>query len=769
MSRKPVTLSDAATRSVFAAAALALLAVFLVPATASADGGAVRYSYEQAEIGDAVEWVLVPRAEKTLNGNVDKAKLEKAFELLKDDKSATYGNSSIQVSGRVPDRARVTVKIDPKFKRYALIIMAETVYTMTEFGVDGVRFPGHRDGVMTRQDVPFASYTLTVPLWKFVPPSGIAPAQVRMPDGSLVDTPDIATRWKRNDNELIEAFFSYLDADETYTVVQVLERVPKLEIDFVDEVLPLLEHNNSGVRAAALEVLAEERNQDNVLEAVADMMRNDKSDKMARSAAEFLGEAKDDKYSVLEQFFLLERGSAEEAVAAATALGSVDGDERVIEKLYASLTSKQSEVAKNAAASLEKLDADASQKKALEDGDVAATLKTKIATDLADDSEAESKLAGLFYLATNEQGRPAFRAIEALGAMESDASRERVESFLTSSDERKRRIAADTLRGLGEAASLSAFGEAIDELDDADYLRSVAYELMLAQPLSKITELAESRQAVVKRLAFRALGQKAVEEGAGQDVFEKLVDGTKSRDDGIRAASSRAIGAFADDKALEVLEGLADDKSSEVRAGVAHALGNFEDGQMYETLAGYLEDDAPQVVAAAIGAMEARNEATKWDDFKQMTKSKSPEVRAAAYKALANLVSEDDKQGLRNVISMLSGAVNDDAEEVQLTAMRELGDFKDEKAVSSIALQLNANEKRLRLTSIRSLAETGHPTAFEPIASVLTDPDPEIRRAAIEALGEFGGAKAKSRLQSRLDEEKDEELRSLIEKTLRTL
>ena len=57
------------------------------------------------------------------------------------------------------------------------------------------------------------------------------------------------------------------------------------------------------------------------------------------------------------------------------------------------------------------------------------------------------------------------------------------------------------------------------------------------------------------------------------------------------------------------------------------------------------------------------------------TKAESPEVRAAAYKALANLVSTSDQQGLRNVISMLSGAVNDDSEDVQITAMRELGDF----------------------------------------------------------------------------------------------
>jgi HEAT repeat protein len=751
------------------AVAASMLALVCVPATASADGGAVRYSYEKAEIGDSVQWVLVPRSEDALNGNVDRAKLEKAFELLKKDKSETYGDTEIKIVGRVPDRARVTVEIDPDFSRYALIIMAETVYTMTEFGVDGVRFPGHRKGEMTRADVPFSSYTLTVPLWRFVPPTGIDPAQVRMPDNALATSSEIASRWRRGDEELQEAFFSYLDADETYTVVQVLNRIPKLEIAFVDRVLPLLDHDSTSVRSKALEVLAKKRNEQKVLDAVTEMMREDKSDTLARKAAAFLGEARSDEYSVLEQFFLLERGSAKEAAAAAEKLGDADGDERVLDKLYTALTSKNKQVASNAAASLEKLDADAMQKKALEDGDVSAELKMTIAKTLSEDRDSDSKLTGLVYIAENAKGRPSHKAIEALGEIKSDAAREAVEAFLTDANERKRRLAANTLLSRGEAASLTAFGEAVEKNDDPDYLREVAFDLMLAQSLSKITELAESNQKVVKRLAFRALGKKAVEEGAGQEVFDKLVDGTKSRDDGIRAASARAIGAYANDKALDILQKLADDRDAAVRAGVAHALGNYDNGQMFETLAGYLEDDSPEVVAAAIGAMEQRNEATKWDDFREMTKSKHPEVRAAAYKALANLVSKDDEQGLRKVISMLSGAVNDDAEEVQLTAMRELGDFKDEKAVSSIALQLNANEKRVRLTSIRSLADTGHPTALEPIASVLTDSDPEIRRAGIEALGEFGGSGAKSRLQSHLEREEDAELKELTKRTIRKL
>ena len=139
--------------------------------------------------------------------------------------------------------------------------------------------------------------------------------------------------------------------------------------------------------------------------------------------------------------------------------------------------------------------------------------------------------------------------------MKTDESREVVEGFLTSKSERKRVSAGRTLLELGESASLMAIGDAIEDVDDADDLERIGYQLMTAQSLAKITQLADSSQDHVKRLAFRALGERAVEEGAGPKVFEKLVDGTKSRDEGIRAASARAIGAYANDRALAELKG----------------------------------------------------------------------------------------------------------------------------------------------------------------------------------------------------------------------
>lgn len=748
-------------------AGVLVLAATLLPGLAWADGGSVRYSYERAEVGGVDQWVLVPRAEKAMRGEVTERTLRKTFRALKSDKKATYGASTVKISGKLPDAARVSVKIDPKFAQYSLIIMAETVYTMTEFGVPGVEFPGYFEGVMSRADIPFAAYTLTVPLWQFVPLRDVSSAQVRLPDGSLAAAAEIAERWEKGDKALREAFFSYLDSKDPFTVIQVLGKVEESGLPYVERVTPLLKSDAETVRKRALEALAAEREDERVLKAVASRLEVEESPALAGQAAEFLAKSKNKRFQVLEAFYWLKSEDAARALAATKALGGAAGDERVPAELYRALSNKHAGVPAQAAASLEQLDADEQQVKALGDDALEASLRMSIAETLAQDDVVASRLAGLRYVANQAGGVTATRAIEGLGELGTAEARAAIAPFLTRADERKRRAAAQTLRAGGEAEALDAFGDALSTLKDAPYVAQMAYELMRSQPLDTITELADADQDELRQLAYRALGERAAEQGAGDAIFDKLADGTKSSNAGIRAASARALGAFANEPALALLKKLENDRSGQVRAGVALALGQYDEGQSFDTLVSYLDDKDPAVVAGALRAMAARKEAAKWDRIKELTKSSKAEVRAAAYFALASLVSSADKEGLRNVISMLSGAVNDDDRMVQLTAVRRLGSFKDEKAVTGIALQLNAADELLRVTAIAALGANGHPAALGLLGSALDDPEVYVRRAAVEALGEFGGGQAQSRLKARLDKEEDGQIKSLIEKTLR--
>jgi HEAT repeat protein len=767
----------------------ALVILMAMPSQALAEGGSVRYNYVKLDLPGGVRYGLVPVGEHgELAGKLTKSRVFDAFNLLKDDKAKTYGRTSIRISGSFSsraniNRAEVSVKIDPEKANLAPIIMAETVYTLTGLGIKAVEFPNYFKGGMTREDVPFDAYTLTMPLWRALPPANAAHAQVRLPDGTLIATSEFNKRWKSGDKELREGLFSYLDDSQVYTVVQVLHLLPKLDVDYTAEVIPLLAHDSTSVQKRALSVLEAHRNDDAVLSAVYAMMTSNENDAMARKAAEFLGEAKSIKMNVYKDLFLLDRGTEKEAVAAADALGKRKGDPRVVKRLYAHLSDKSggdqaggdkksdkpAKLSLAAAQALEVLEADERQIAALTDTNIAPDLRLSMARTLAEDGDDSSKLVGLKYIGEKTTGRSAELAIRSLGTLKSTQARKTVEEFLGAKTRRKRLTAADVLVENGDVASLDALADAVAKGKDAYELEKSAYELLVAQSLDTVLGKTESSDKVIKRLAYRAVGDLAVKQGAGAKVFDKLEKGTRSRDAAIGGASARALGSYADDKALAILKTLADDKRPEVRAGVAHGLSHFKKGQMFDTLATYLDDSSPEVVAAAVAAMEARSEATKWDKIKNLAEAKDPRVRANALRALSQLVSRDDQQGVRIVMSMLGGAVSDDSRIVQLTALRQLSTFEDDNAPTSIAILLNSADPTLRVAAIEALGETGHASAAELVLSVLQDPNPDIRRAAIVALGELEAKSAAPQLKALLDKEDDPELKKLIQRTLRQI
>jgi HEAT repeat protein len=753
-----------------AGSSLALIMFILtLAAPAFADGGSVRYSYELIELPGGDQWGLVPVAErKELSGKLSKSKLFDAFNLLKDDKKSTYGHSSIKITGRLPDRADISVKIDAAkaAKGFAPIIMAETVYTLSELGVtSGVEFPGHYDGKMKREDVPFYAYTLTLPLWRALPEQELAGAQVRLPDGELIAASQFYRRWKANDPELQKAFFSYLQDSQAFTVVHVLGLLPKLGLDYRAKVIPLLSADSATVRKHALKTLEAHRENPAVLAAVQKMMKSDKSATLARAAAEFLGKSKSAEYSIQKPLYLLEKGTEAESVKAAQALGKRNS-EKATAALVAHLVDKRAPVAAASAAALEVLEADARQIEALSNKKIAADLRLTIAEELAGDDDDASSIVGLSYVANNTSGRTAELAIRKLGAIDGDSARQAIEEFLDADESRKRLSSAEVLVERGDIQAMPALADAIDKGADAAKLEALAYKLMVAQPLATILEQSNSRNKITKKLAYQALGVRAVKEGGGAEVFDKLARGAESSDPAIRGASAAALGAFASDEALAILKKLADDKNANVRAGVAHGLSNYKNGELFDTLAKYLEDPAPVVVAAALDAMAARKEAAKWDKIKDLSEAKDPRVRSSALAALGSLVSREDKKGVNTVISLLSGAVSDESRQVQLTALEQLATLEDRKATTGIAILLNAQDPALRVAAIEALGKTGHASATELVLSVLEDPNADIRRAAIEALGNLKAKSAQAKLQALLKTEKDSDLKKLIKQTL---
>ncbi|MEZ4459839.1 MAG: HEAT repeat domain-containing protein [bacterium] len=733
-----------------------------LPATALAEGGSVRYSYERAEVGDSVEWVLIPHLEPALVGKVDEKLLKNAFELLRKDKRGSYGKASVAISGKSP-KLKAVVTIDPEYAKYSVIVVAESVYTLSELGVDEISFPGVTEGPVTRADVPFSGFSLTVPLYKAVGYSSDH-VQVLMPNGDLVPSTQVATKWKAKDAALVAAMYDYLKSSDPYTVATVAKSLPGMKVPYADQVAGLLNHKSELVRATALEVLADVRDQKSVLEAVAAYFAKEKDAGLKKQAAEFLGASKDKSFNILLQIYRVDDADEKTAAAAVTALGDYS-DARTTDVLVARLSDKRASVASAAAASLNKTGASDAMVKALAESKIDPKVKLELAELLTGQKADVARLAGNNYIATNDVEHKAVDAVGVIAKL-GDAGRKTLEGYLSSDKAYLRAAAAEELVAAKSDASFPAFASAAKAGKDPAQMEEWIYAIMVGMPLKSIMDRTKDSNALVKRVAYRALGERAVKENAGSKVFGILKDGIGSSDASVRGASARAIGEFADAKSADALKPLVNDKSADVRRDVAVAIGNFKNGELADELKAMLDDKSPQVQAAAIRSFAQRSESFVWDRLKALVKSPDADVRAASMFALAKLVSRDDAQGVREVISSLSGAVNDDAAIVRLTSIEALGTFRDEKAVTGIAIQLNTDDEALRVAAVKALGTTTHPSAETLVESVAGDPNRKIRKAAIEA---FGSLKAKRALEERLKVEKDKELQDLIRATIKRI
>lgn len=742
--------------------AVLVAALLTLPSMAFAEGGSVRFSYEKVEIGDSVEWVMMPRLETALVGKVDEKMLSNAFELLRKDKRGSYGKASIAISGKAP-KFKATVTIDPDYAAYSVIVIAETVFTLSELGVEEITFPGFVDGPITRGDIPFAGYSLEVPLHKAMGISSPS-IQVRFPDGSLQPSSVVAGKFKSKDADLMASLYSYLQSKDPYTVRTVALALGGMKVPFEAQVAALLQHKNLDVRTTALEVLGASREKKDVLEAVAKHFAAEKDPGLKTKSAEFLGASKDKAFNILLQIHRSDDADEKVAIEAVKALGGYS-DARATEVLTAKLQDGRVNVASAAAVALHQAKSTAPLVAALQNAKVDARVRLETAHMLAGEKGEDERLAGLDFVALNDIEHKSVEAVATI-ARAGEKGRKLLDGYLVSDKGYLRLASLEALVAAKAEASLPAIAAAVKAGKDAAAMEEGAYAIMVAQPLKTIMDRTKDGNVLVKRVAYRAIGERAMKENAGAKVFGIIKDGLGSSDVSVRGASARAMGQFADAKAAEALKPLVKDKSADVRRDVALAIGNFKEAELADELKTMLEDKTPAVQAAAIRSFALRGEAFVWAQIKELAKSPDAGVRAASLFALAKLVSREDAQGVREVISALSGAVSDPDVGVRIEAVQALGTFRDEKAVTGIAIQLNTDDEALRLAAVKALGTTTHPSAADLVESVLADPNRKIRKAAIEALGLL---KARKPLEARAQAETDKELQELIRATLKRM
>ncbi len=737
---------------------------------ATAQGGAVRYSFEEARVGGESEYILVPRVEEGLGGEVTAHRMEQAFEALRRARSSTYGRSYAEVSGDDPATASATVHIGADVDdRNVPFIIAEAVYTLTEFGLSEVQFPGHVEGGLTRADIWMPAYTLTVPLWKVTPPGAVTTAQVLMPDGELVSVQEVTTRWERDRQSVIDDIYAFLDSGDELTVRMVIGMLADVGDVRLGEVLPFLNHDDARIRQTALRTLEGYEDDESVLQAVLEAMDEESSRSLKRRMAGFLGASSLDEYKIKEPFFLIEEGEDDEALEAVEALADQSGDERVVEVLKAALRDERSDVAEAASRSLEELRAYDELGQALEDEEVEESLRMAIAESLSQMRSSSERLVGLTYIANERTGGYANQAIAGIADLPVEAARIQTEKFLGDSSRSRRLAAIDALVERNSVASVEALMEMASEQPEGELMEQAAYDIMVSQRLADIIEQTEADSVRVQKVAFQAIGQRVQREGASPQAVATIEGGARHSEASIRGASARSLGELGTDDALATLGEMTDDSSAQVRREVALAIGGFEGDDYADVLMEYLDDDDPRVVAAAIDAMEMRDDRRASDRFREKVEHEEAAIRASAIRAVTSFLPDDEPDTLRRHMALLSGAVSDDAQEVQLSALEQLGRFDDAMAVTHIASQVGSRDPITRTVALKALANTGHDDARPLIETALRDSDAAVRRHAVEALTTLLGSGARPTLEARMDEEEDPEVKEFIETHLQRI
>lgn len=749
------------------------VALLTMPAVASAQlqSEGVIYAYMNMRVGSVQQPVIMPLPTEQVRPDLPlQSTIPAAFGLLRNGKPATYGNASVTLSDALLAQERVAVNLDPNADASTFqVIAAETVLTFSALGIETVIFPGWDDEGMTADDVTFATYRAQVPMWQALVGGAVSGADIVLPDGTRENSTDFYARLQRGDRELDGMILDVITGDDRVRAYYLLGVVNGLEVtDYEEAVIPFLEDEDPAYRVAALNALTPSE-EESAWDAIVAMMGNDADPQLRAAAAAAVAEGPLDDYRVYEVFYRAASQDSAVRNAAIAEMASMN-DPRVIAQLEAFLAHDDTAVQQGAADALNTLQAWGALETAMGNEALTAPIRLQAATSLAEGASGDAQRAGIEFRGMNTVGDVAIASVARLNEM-GDA-REALERFLRHADPAVGVFAASTLATNGDTEALEGLSDVGTDADvslDVQYAAADAsYAILSGLSASELSRYTDSRDAFLKRSAYRALGALAADGRAGSGAFDTLVQGTSASDPGVRGASARALGSYGTAEALEQIMTLENDPEESVRADVALALGGFPGEAFADTVSptvvGYVESGDPLVVAGALDTLGTLEQRGLLAVVLDKVRFPDARVRASAMRTAAALADPND---LRPVINAIGAGLRDDDVGNRVLAAQLLGQFNDSLAVLSISQVVNGPDAEVRYAAISALGRTSNGDAAGPLVALLEDPDREIRLAAVDALRALNSTIAIPGVQAQISRESDpvslEALTALLE------
>lgn len=283
--------------------------------------------------------------------------------------------------------------------------------------------------------------------------------------------------------------------------------------------------------------------------------------------------------------------------------------------------------------------------------------------------------------------------------------------------------------------------------DDLALLKDVA--------LGFVIVLAKDMREQMRGAAYTAL-----KDFESADVVPFLEDGLSDGSGLVRALVVEGLGKTVTGRRSPKLRKALEDQAGLVKVAVLKVLGHSGDRTAVPLFEKALKDDQPVVRLAAAGALYHAGRRAMWDQVRVAASVANPEERATALRLLGDL---KDDRGL----AVLLDAMNDPQPSVRGAAASALGDLGKMDGIAVVEQALTDKIPAVRTSAAISLGELGDKRSVLPLKRALMDPNPVVQAAALSALLRMGESLEDMMVAvDRLLQQQDPGTRSAIAKAL---
>jgi HEAT repeat protein len=244
--------------------------------------------------------------------------------------------------------------------------------------------------------------------------------------------------------------------------------------------------------------------------------------------------------------------------------------------------------------------------------------------------------------------------------------------------------------------------------------------------LGFVVVLTKDMREQMRGAAYTAL--KDLESAAAVPFLE---DGLSDGSALVRALVVEGLGKTEAGRRSPKLRKALDDQAGLVKAAALKVLGRTGDASAVPLLEKYLKDEQPIVRLAAAGALYHTGRKAMWDQVRGATSAANPEERASALRLLGDL--KDDRS-----LGVLVEAIKDPQPSVRGAAASALGSLGKGEGIAAVEQVLTDKIPAVRTSAAVSLGELGDKRSVGPLKQALSDPNPIVQAAALSALLRIG-------------------------------